>query len=138
MRPLLIPAVALLAVALTAPARAPEPLIARTVPRLEGIQVVRTRDALGASWRPVAGQALVCGVRVRPLPQQPLEPCLRGTARSSDPPGPRDINLQVWPGDVVEFRVYRDDGALIAVGQRTVDSSWRAYLPSVYGPVHKR
>jgi hypothetical protein len=129
MRPMLIPAVALLAWALSTPARAPEPLVAQTAPALGGVQVVRTRDALAASWRAVDGQALVCAFRVAPLPQQPLEPCLRGPGGFVALAVPRDTNLQVWPGDTVELRAYDRRGALLAVGRATVGDGWRTWLP---------
>lgn len=131
MRPLLIPAIALLAWALTVPARAPEPLVGRAAPQMQGVAVVRTRDALAASWRAVAGQALVCAFRTRPLPQQPLEPCLRGPGGSLALAVPRDANLQVWPGDTVELRAYDRRGALLAVGRATVGDGWRVWLPAV-------
>lgn len=130
-RPLLIPAVALLAWALAAPAQAPAPLVARVAPILGGVQVVRTRDTLGAVWSPVRGQALVCAVRVNPKPQEPLEPCLEGGSGSLAFDIPIDINLQVWPGDLVELQVYDERRALLAIGRAEVSDRWRTFAPVV-------
>lgn len=131
MRPLLIPAVALLAVALAAPLDAPAPLVGVAAPQMQAVAVVRGRDGLYASWRPVAGQALVCAIRAAPSPQQPLEPCLRGSGGALVLALPRDVNLRVAPGDTVELRAYDRRGALLALGRATVADGWRTHLPLV-------
>lgn len=127
MRPILILAVALLAWALSTPARAPEPLVARMLPALPVAATAQLDGATVVAWRPPSGQVLACAYRERPLPMELLG-CVRGGASALVYGPGGDINLQVEAGDTVEMRTHNARGEELSRGRGVI--RWRVWLPA--------